>query len=183
MEVLTLSSQAIGVIAAAFIAGLTSLIVTILAKDQKVSEFRQAWINDLRDDAAELVSHLSITSLILRYQDGLRIQGKDVPQINAGEYKDFVTVQACILRIRLRLNEKDHADLLKALKKFDYGPEGTLHHHAQTLNAFTDEVRKVISNEWIAVKKGEPWVRAIKLSATVVVGVSVLALAWKLSGG
>ncbi|RBL65336.1 hypothetical protein C3E98_043545, partial [Pseudomonas sp. MWU13-2625] len=140
----------------------------------------QEWINDLRNDAAELVSHLSITSLILRYQQMLGDAGKDVPQVEMATYKEFVVAQACILRIRMRLNPKDHSVLLEALQKLDFGPEGTLHHHPHTLRAFTEEVRKVISSEWDSIKKGEPWVRAVKFSAIATILLSVCAVGWKL---
>ena len=39
--------QAIGAIAAALIAGLISLLGLIISKEQKVSDFRQAWIDAL----------------------------------------------------------------------------------------------------------------------------------------
>ena len=54
MDFSSLSYPAVGTICAALIAGLISFVVTVLAKDQKISEFRQAWIDALRSDAAEL---------------------------------------------------------------------------------------------------------------------------------
>ncbi len=47
-------------IAAAFIAGAVSFIVTVLSKEQKTSEFRQAWIDALREDLAIFASQIVI---------------------------------------------------------------------------------------------------------------------------
>ena len=46
----------IGVITAAAIAGLFSLISLIISKENKVTEFRQAWIDAQRDDVAEVLA-------------------------------------------------------------------------------------------------------------------------------
>ena len=46
----------IGVITAATIAGLFSLVSLIISKENKVTEFRQAWIDAQRDDLAEILA-------------------------------------------------------------------------------------------------------------------------------
>ena len=48
---------AIGAITAALITGLVSFLGLIISKEQKVSEFRQAWIDSLRSELAALISH------------------------------------------------------------------------------------------------------------------------------
>jgi hypothetical protein len=48
---------AIGAIAAALIAGLLTFLGLIVAKENKTSEFRQAWIDSLRLDFAKLISN------------------------------------------------------------------------------------------------------------------------------
>lgn len=52
----------IGVITAAGIAGLFSLVTLIISKENKVTEFRQAWIDAQRNDLADLVA--AATALI-----------------------------------------------------------------------------------------------------------------------
>ena len=51
---LNLPDVAIGTMIAAFIAGLVSLLSLIISKEQKVSEFRQAWIDALRAEISSL---------------------------------------------------------------------------------------------------------------------------------
>ena len=43
-------SVAVGAVVAALIAGTVSLLGLIISKEQKTSEFRQAWIDALRND-------------------------------------------------------------------------------------------------------------------------------------
>ena len=50
---------AVGAIGAALIAGVVSLLGLVISKEQKVSEFRQAWIDALRSDVASLISHVN----------------------------------------------------------------------------------------------------------------------------
>lgn len=53
---------AAGAVLAAVIAGAFSSLSLVMSKEQKVSEFRQDWINSLREDICKFVSaivHLS----------------------------------------------------------------------------------------------------------------------------
>ncbi|WP_210713309.1 hypothetical protein [Pseudomonas sp. MWU349] len=171
---LSLSYPAVGAICAALIAGLISFVVTVLAKDQKVSEFRQAWIDAVRNDAAELVSHLAISALTLKGQRILAQQGKVITDVEVAGYKEFVAVKGCVLRIRLRLNPSEHKSLLSALQKLDLGEGGTIEHAEAVLNEFTAEVQKVLKSEWERVKKGERSIRFVRW-ASLVTFASVMA--------
>lgn len=50
----------------AFIGFLVAVTSSLIAKEQKVSEFRQAWINEIRKDFARLLSKLNELSLDLK---------------------------------------------------------------------------------------------------------------------
>ena len=163
----SLSNPAVGAICAALIAGLISFVVTVLAKDQKVSEFRQAWIDALRSDAAELVSHLAISALALKGKRILAEQGQVIADFEIAGYKEFVVVKGCILRIRLRLNPKEHKQLLAVLQRLDFGEDDTIEHAESVLTEFTTEVQKVLKFEWGRVKKGELSIRCVRWGSLV----------------
>lgn len=55
MTFLVVPDAAIGAIAAASIAGLLAFLSLIIAKENKTSEFRQAWIDSLRLDLSKLI--------------------------------------------------------------------------------------------------------------------------------
>ncbi len=46
-----------GTIIAAVIAAVISLLGLIISKENKVSEFRQAWIDSLREEVAAIITH------------------------------------------------------------------------------------------------------------------------------
>jgi hypothetical protein len=46
----------LGPIVAAVIAGAVAFLASVFSKEQKTSEFRQAWIDSLRNDLSELIS-------------------------------------------------------------------------------------------------------------------------------
>jgi len=46
-----------GTIVAAVIAAIISLLGLIISKENKVSEFRQAWIDSLREEIAAVITH------------------------------------------------------------------------------------------------------------------------------
>ena len=75
---------AVATIAAALVAGLVSFIVTVLSKEQKTSEFRQAWIDALRSDIADFVAKNAL------FMAAIRIQGQ---RANADEDSNRLAVE------------------------------------------------------------------------------------------
>lgn len=62
-----LPKEIAGTIIAAIIAAVISLLGLLISKENKVSEFRQAWIDALREEIAEVITHAhSFTALTWR---------------------------------------------------------------------------------------------------------------------
>jgi len=107
-------------IIAALIAGAVSLVAITLSKEQKISEFRQAWIDALR---ADLASFLSSARAFARAMDARNVHGvesKDPGKTlftleKVGEIR--ATAAESYYRIKLRLNpgEADHKELLRGM--------------------------------------------------------------------
>ena len=55
---------ALGAITAALITGFLSLLGLIISKEQKTSEFRQQWIDALRQELAEFLGYAEITATL-----------------------------------------------------------------------------------------------------------------------
>ena len=149
---------AIGAISAATIAGGISFISTVLAKEQKTSEFRQAWIDALRDNIAEEISlFITITSSVR----GMVEDGKTREEINAYLFEkedSFRKIEMVHARIMLRINPKEHARLLNlVLALEEYAKDSLLDRNkAQDLvNQLTKETQTVLKTEWKRVKSGE----------------------------
>lgn len=154
-------------ISAAFIAGAVSFIVTVLTKEQKTSEFRQAWIDALREDLANFAS---LAIVIYDLIKGRLRHGEDIGSIERAllqtDLADFKKVEIARLRILFRLNPKEHVNLIKTLDDiYQHTPERELKTPGlidQLVARFTDESQRVLKSEWKRVKKGEPIFRVTK---------------------
>jgi hypothetical protein len=67
----SIPDAAIGAVVAALIAGTVSLLGLIISKEQKTSEFRQAWIDALRCDLSAFLTQINAIhdSINVRYEN------------------------------------------------------------------------------------------------------------------
>ncbi|MNJ50496.1 hypothetical protein D3C77_457680 [compost metagenome] len=145
-------SEAGAAIAAAVIAAVVSSVLAVLTKDQKTTEFRQAWIDQVRNDVSELVSLLST---IAGLADLVAKQGKSVPDFLQSKSEDFLRAQACILRLRLRLNIKDDKNILNILERFDCGMKSISPEIFKDLDLLVSGSQFLLKKEWMRVRRGE----------------------------
>jgi len=147
---------AIGAIAAALIAGIVSLLGLIISKEQKVSEFRQAWIDALREEIAEVIAHShSIFG-------GSKINVYDERESWERLEPVFVGFNVTIAKIRLRLNKKE-SEAEQILKKIDILHELLLHKLdsidykilTNAENELVEVAQIFLKKEWVRVRKGE----------------------------
>ncbi|MDH3998607.1 MAG: hypothetical protein OET90_07185 [Desulfuromonadales bacterium] len=112
---------AAGAVLAASVTGAISFVNLIISKDQKVSEFRQEWINRLRDDIAEYLGHVSAISAIWQSislsKDKSRIDGEDLKDFVDRIQNDIRCGRKAHCRIVLRLNPKEHKKLSTSWKR------------------------------------------------------------------
>src|SRR5665647_752957 len=112
---------AIATIIGALIAGLISFVNLTLNKEQKTSEFRQAWIDGLRDDLAQF---LSAIRAVARAEEAFYMHGKNFANTNFPASAEQVNerrqiAMETLYRIKLRLNtdEPEHKELLRLLNR------------------------------------------------------------------
>ncbi len=139
------TSDAIG---AALIAGLISVVGLMITNQSKVSEFRQKWINELRDDIASVITH------------GFAIyewDGKDHKALN----KAFSGMHRVTARISLRLNPQEKETTLLLSKMNDM--RKVLHTEGAEFEdvnlaaqQLTQAGQTILKKEWTRVKRGEP---------------------------
>jgi uncharacterized integral membrane protein len=167
MELPSTALIAAGAILAAFITGAVSFVNMIIAKDQKTSEFRQKWIDDLRDDLSRHLALIDTISQLFKH----KIEIHEVSHMSREEFDNFYDsihpefkeMNNLYNRIRLRLNPNEHIVLLCLLKniedKFnDIDPERgkeDFEYIEQTVIKTLTESQKVLKNEWRRVKRGE----------------------------
>jgi hypothetical protein len=175
----------VGPIAAALIAGAIAFLASVLSKEQKTSEFRQSWIDGLRQDLAEL---LSLTNLIHDVVSTMAKKGKSADAIQAFMYEDraeFGKLEACVARIRLRLNPDEHQGLMKAVlelaKPSVLVAKGDTSEVSARSETVITESQRVLKAEWKRVKRGEPifattkWLSLLLLLAALITGATLIA--------
>lgn len=175
----------VGAICAAIIGGAASFIVTMLSKEQKTSEFRQAWIDGLREDLANFGAvHSGIIGRILFWVDkGQELQAVLEKSITA-DRDTFEKIDIARLRILLRLNPAEHGRLIKRLNDVyaaasveELEKASPRRSHGLLIEAFVEESQKVLKAEWRRVKRGEMTFRVTKwLSALCVILALLIAL-------
>lgn len=149
---------AFGTIIAALITGFWSFVNLVMAKDQKVSEFRQTWIDQLRNDISEYMGHL--TSFMASWHS-TKIVHKDAGnKFIQSELKTIQQLGTLSNRILLRLNPDEHDNIIVLLEDIDRiisSPKALS--NADKLVVVGDKLLKdsqtLLKKEWERVKTGE----------------------------
>ncbi len=184
-------------IGAAVIAGSFSYLSLITSKEQKVSEFRQAWIDKLRTSISEYISALSYISILYKHWSDKPDSDRDKFQMATGVGDTYNKVNASYNDIIFRINEHEtdevgkklNNELLSALKE-----TRSLYNSSDYFKALDkcdgvrDATKPLLKYEWERVKKGEPayrrakWVALIVLSLGLFFSVGSLGLAFSSKG-
>lgn len=161
---------------AAGIAATVSLVVSILSKEQKTSEFRQQWIDALRTDIAEWIAEITML-----YALSIDLKDKDVETTERAletRFPNLVKVRLLTARIELRLNPGEHRemfDAINALRDVDASTELSVVH--RRLSVATKASQKILKEEWVRVKQGEKAFIWTKRVAVAIVALAVVAAA------
>lgn len=168
----------LGAIAAATIAGGISFISTVLSKDQKTSEFRQTWIDGVRDDISEFVSRIEVVTAFLAVKH-LQNPASDKLELLLSKSGDIQEASARYYRLQLRLNPDEHKNLLDKLSiVYDALSKLDLICDRQQIGSLTQQIifeaQVSLKTEWKRVKRGEP---AFYITKSVSLGIVFFAFA------
>lgn len=180
---------AIATVVAAIIAGLISVVTLTLTKEQKTSEFRQAWIDGLRQDLSEF---FAAARAMARASEELAALGSryasmpfTMPASQIAEIRQAVAVAFYRIKLRLNAEETEHKELLRLLLRTTEEQNQQL--QAQSfdankvllaLEAAAEYARPVLKAEWTRVKKGEPQFRLVRNWLVPVVFALCALFAW-----
>lgn len=157
----------VGGIITSVIAALVSLVAVILSKDQKTSEFRQAWIDALRDDVSKFVG--IATALISAAEIVNKKEDKEISEYLLSKVNELGEGEFLLSRIRLRLNPKEHSELIGLIKWLQDDNSVTRKMLAQKVELMVDLVQLELKKEWERVKRGERSYRILKYSSAAFV--------------
>lgn len=170
----------IGAVGAAIIAGLVSLLGLIIGKEQKISEFRQVWIDDLRKC---IITYLACINTI---SDTVRLKKSNDPIGNNKLVESYKQLNEASYGITLRINskEKPAQDLIGHMKRFEAIAENnsklTPNNIFDIENDFINSSKDLLKFEWKRVKRGEPTFVAARyiIIATTILMIIILTLMW-----
>ena len=162
----------------ALIAVLVSFVGLIITKEQKTSEFRQKWIDEIRADIASLMGNLSQYST-----KWLILKDKENKESRENFLDDNISlineIHVLFYRIELRLNPEKDEDLIEVLNKIDLMIKSPNKMNQDSLfENLTEKLRlqshEMLKTEWERVKSGEPIFVIIKCSFGIMGFVALL---------
>lgn len=163
---------AIGPIIAAIFGGLATYLISVISKEQKTSEFRQQWIDELREDLSQFSAEAYELFSFVHHQYSKSASKENNDEFLENLFDHTMKVETAKNRIILRLNRKEHQKLLDLLKNYEIKiplAYDTLEDEDERKNelnkivaSFLMESQNVLKNEWERVKNGEPIFRYTK---------------------
>lgn len=135
--------------------GISSLIVAVIgaaaaglglviSKENKISEFRQAWIDGLRKDLSELMTYYC------------QLDGSLIEDVNNREIVDRINLSASNIKLRLSSNNPTkHEKALLALINREILSSLPELPHAVFRKRYFSYSSMILKSEWNRVKKGE----------------------------
>lgn len=168
-----------GAIGAALIAAVVSVVGLILGKEQKTSEFRQAWIDALR---AEIVAYLTQAATI---RDKLGVEypsHKSKVDALAPHYSDLNKASHGI-KLRLNAKEEKSGEVLEYMAEFERLFSDDENVRTKQLEQIETRMlqssQDLLKSEWKRVKRGE---FAFWFAKYVAIGIAVILAATILYG-
>lgn len=166
----------IGAVGAALIAGMISLLGLIISKEQKTSEFRQAWIDSLRSEITQYLTNLNAIA------DALTVSYENqADKVNALSPL-YSKLNESYFAITLRVNQDEDRSkaLLACMVRFAKLTQNDSDMVAAKIRPveidFLNASKGLLKYEWNRVKNGEFTFKVTKiLSAAVIVG-TIIAL-------
>jgi len=150
---------------APLVAGFLAVIGLVAAKENKTSEFRQKWIDELRNDVSDFLSNLAYSRIHHDNETGKLANAarcKIKLRLNLEEEPSKVLHDASLRLIQLAMNSRTDEAAVKA------GYEDLL-----------DKTAVVLKNEWKRVKRGELRYRLSLWFALVMLSVSAISVVWR----
>lgn len=184
MEIPATAWIGLGTVIAALIAALISYINMVVSKDQKISELRQKWIDDLRTDISDFIAHLNRIATKTNYV----YESSSESEFIKKNEDDMMEVDRLIHKIRLKLNPKEHTELLKKVDFFEeifMDRDWFLNYREAALPKFKSleqETQKILKEEWERVKLGEQSFSSVRTyliritSIVAVIGILIIIL-------
>lgn len=189
MEIPNTVFVALGAIVAALVTGIFSFVSLINQKEGKISEFRQAWIDAIRDDLAiffSCIEKMSTAWQLVELEEKekeKKFHGNDwINRYHSLINDDILRFTETHQRILMRLNKSEHIELIDELRQArNYISDTKVMFNKAELRRRTDKIldisQNILKTEWEKVKAGEKSYRRAKIVTVVMVSIILILLA------
>lgn len=183
MPIPIIPDAAVGAVAAATIGGFLAFLGLVVAKENKTSEFRQAWIDALRQDLAKMIASTNA----IRGAASVGFASKE--DLFKAIEKHFVDVNQSAASIRLRLNQEEKAckPILEEMERLEKLMIDSTPIDIAACRACEKEIlghsRKFLKNEWKRVRRGETIFFITKWIGLAIILGGVAWLVWTAAHG
>jgi hypothetical protein len=151
----------LGAATAAILTGLFNLTNLIISKENKVSDFRQKWLDEFREEMGKLLG--GVETLLRLVEHMVQPCSKGLSDEKLTEFRSkhegrYLELNEMRYRVLLRLNPKEHVGLQTNLNKLIdafYGPCDNLEEIRKFQDAVVAEMQRILKDTWEYVKKGE----------------------------
>jgi hypothetical protein len=168
---------ALGAVLATLFAAVLSLLSLIISKENKTSEFRQAWIDALRSDFASLIGHLNAI------HGTVKVLGTLTPGWQEAR-EDIIGINRCAASIRLRLNPAENlskaifARLDEIEQRLRPSPGLSNEELNEMERALLGEAQSLLKQEWLVVRRGELSYRIARIAALIISVLGAVGIAF-----
>lgn len=168
----------IGVMFAAIVGGFFSFLSLINSKETKISEFRQDWINSLRNSIAQYISSIYYLSTLYElYQQQNKEEKISRFEMSKGIENTYSKINTSYNDILFRINDSEtnekakmiNTQFLNALEiTRDFYNKGKYIEAKEKCNEVRSFTKPLLKSEWNRVKSGEPSYRYSKYFAIII---------------
>ena len=176
---------ALATTAAAFIAAVIALVNMLNSKDQKTTEFRQAWINSLRQNISDFSAQARWISAAVEQAKRFdpNCYSRDSKAYDSyAENRERMSAAYYSICLHFKPNDRDFRSIDACMKNvFEaLAKPSTLEFKTVIilLEKLVNESRSVLKREWTRVKSGEWTYRVTKYAAMFVIVSSTLGAAY-----
>lgn len=172
----------IGAMFAAIIAGYFSFINLIASKENKVSEFRQEWINSLRDSISCYVSSLSYLSTLIKHYSERPDEEKNKFEMFRDVENVYTKVTESYNDIVFRINDdeknkkgkKINDNFLDELRNTrEYYNKNNFSEAKKACDKLSEAAKPLLKYEWKRVKTGELSYRVSKYLSIIILLIGI----------
>ncbi len=169
----------IGSLVAALTAGIITFVISVLSKEQKISDFRHSWVEELRKDISEFMSEVDT----LKTYIDLRLKHEEskerMYEFLFGTSNSTANIGALFIRIKLRLSHEEHGDFIKDLKSLEHCFHKNMMSdkvYEETTERLIENSHRILKQEWKRVKRGEPVFFTMKWISLSIFVTGIIAL-------